>query len=67
MTADARLLTARELADVLGLSAATVLDWFQAGKLPGFKLGRNGPVRFSSDEVSKWLESCRVEAKAPVS
>lgn len=34
-----RLLTARELAEYLGLSSATVLDWFEGGRLPGFRLG----------------------------
>ena len=55
-----RLLTAAELADYLGLSAATVLDRWQAGDLPGFKLwGDRGPVRFRAGEVDEWLEGCR--------
>jgi hypothetical protein len=49
-----RLLTARELGELLGLSTTTVLDRFEAGDLPGFRLfagvdrrGRpTGPVRF---------------------
>jgi excisionase family DNA binding protein len=53
-----RLLTARELGDVLGLSPSTVLDWFEAGRLPGFKLGR--VVRFRASEVEAWLEAQRV-------
>ncbi len=52
-----RLLTARELAEYLGLSTATVLDWFEAGRLPGFKLGR--VVRFRAREVDAWLEASR--------
>lgn len=58
MTAE-RLLTARELADLLGLSAATVLDWFERGDLPGFRLlGRKGgPVRFRESEVLSTLEA----------
>ncbi|HST26574.1 MAG TPA: helix-turn-helix domain-containing protein [Gaiellaceae bacterium] len=52
------LLTARELADVLNLSASTVLDWFEAGRLPGFKLGR--AVRFRESEILAWLEARRV-------
>jgi excisionase family DNA binding protein len=56
-----RLLTARELADLLGLSAATVLDWFERGDLPGFRLlGRKGgPVRFRESEVLAALEQWR--------
>ena len=60
-----RLLTAAELGDYLGLSASTVLDRWQAGDLPGFKLfGRTGPVRFRASEIEAWLEGCRVETKA---
>jgi excisionase family DNA binding protein len=44
-----RLLTARELAEYLGLKPATVLDKWQRGELPGFKFGR--VVRFDLQEV----------------
>jgi excisionase family DNA binding protein len=57
-----RLLTARELADLLGLSTGTVLDRFEAGDLPGFRLygGRVGaPVRFRWSEVDAMLETGR--------
>jgi len=30
-----RLLRACEVADLLGISTSTVLDWFEAGRLPG--------------------------------
>jgi excisionase family DNA binding protein len=53
-----RLLTAAELAEQLALSTSTVLDWFEAGRLPGFKLGR--VVRFRESEVFDWLEAQRV-------
>jgi excisionase family DNA binding protein len=53
-----RLLTAAELAERLALSTSTVLDWFEAGRLPGFKLGR--VVRFRESEVLDWLEERRV-------
>jgi excisionase family DNA binding protein len=60
-----RLLTARELAEYLGLSAATVLDRFERGDLPGFRLfGRKGgPVRFSLAEVEAALEGWRVNGR----
>lgn len=55
------LLTARELADYLGLSAATVLDRFERGDVRGFRLwGRKGgPVRFRLSEVLADLEGWR--------
>lgn len=52
-----RLLTARELAEYLGLSTATVLDWHEAGRVPSFKLGH--AVRFRESEVQSWLEEHR--------
>ncbi|MEP6910270.1 MAG: helix-turn-helix domain-containing protein [Actinomycetota bacterium] len=55
------LLTARELGALLGLSASTILDRFEAGHLPGFRLfGKVGsPVRFRWSEVEAMLEEGR--------
>jgi predicted DNA-binding transcriptional regulator AlpA len=55
------LLTARELGAVLSMSTAWVLDEWEAGRLPGFKLGdgRAAPVRFRLSEVEAWLETRR--------
>jgi len=55
-----RLLTARELAALLGFAAGTVVDWAEAGKLPAFKLG--GRLRFRESEVLAWLEERRLAA-----
>ena len=57
-----RLLTAAELGEMLGLSAGTILDRFQAGDLPGYRLfGRKGgPVRFRLSEVEHALDGWRV-------
>ena len=56
-----RLLTARELAEIFGCSPATILDKFEAGELPGFRLfGRKGgPVRFRLSEIEEALEGWR--------
>jgi excisionase family DNA binding protein len=51
------LLSAGEVADLLGFSAATIVDWAEAGKLPAFKLG--GRLRFRESEVDAWLEERR--------
>lgn len=53
-----RLLRAREVAELLGLSPATVLDWWESGRLPGFKLSSRA-VRFRESEVIAWLEERR--------
>ena len=53
-----RLLTAAEVAAMLNVSPATVLDWHEQGKLPSYKLGK--AVRFREDEIVAWLEGQRV-------
>jgi excisionase family DNA binding protein len=56
-----RLLTAAEVGELLGLSPATVLDHWQAGELPGFRIfGRKGgPVRFRESEILALIETWR--------
>jgi excisionase family DNA binding protein len=52
------LLRARDVAELLDVSPATVLDWWEAGRLPGFRLSSRA-VRFSEDEILAWLEDRR--------
>jgi excisionase family DNA binding protein len=54
-----QLLTARELGQLLSFSAATIVDWSEAGKLPAFKIG--GRLRFRLSEVEAWLEQRRLK------
>jgi excisionase family DNA binding protein len=51
------MLTAAELAEILGFSAGTIVDWSEEGKLPSFKVG--GRLRFRESEVAAWLEERR--------
>ena len=53
-----RLLTAAEIADLLGFAAGTIVDWAERGQIPAFKLG--GRLRFHESEVLAWLESQRL-------
>lgn len=55
-----RLLTARELGELLGFAAGTVVDWAEAGKVPAFKIG--GRLRFRESEVVAWLEKHRISS-----
>jgi hypothetical protein len=58
------LLTARQVAGILNMSPNTVLDRYEAGELPGFKLWRGvdsvgrhtGPVRFRPSAIAEWIE-----------
>lgn len=54
------LATAREVAALLGFAPGTIVDWYESGKLPGFKIG--GRLRFRPSEVEAWLESQRAGA-----
>lgn len=53
-----RYFTAAQLAEMLGFTAGTIVDWAERGTLPAFKLG--GRLRFRESEVSAWLEAQRV-------
>lgn len=63
----APLLTARELAELFGVSAATVIDWAEAGRLPGFRIGgtKGGRLRFRESEVLAVLEQWRFGLSPP--
>ncbi len=49
-----RLLTAREVADKLGVSAETVLRWRRKGLIPAIELP-GGAIRFRENELDEWL------------
>lgn len=53
-----RLLTAREVGELVGLSTETILRRWRVGEIPGFRLGSN-VLRFDRAEVEAWLDSCR--------
>lgn len=50
-----RLLTARIVAEHLGLTPETVLAWVREGKLPAFRLP-SGQIRFREADLDAWLE-----------
>jgi predicted DNA-binding transcriptional regulator AlpA len=54
----ARLLTARQVGERLGLSPASVLRRWRAGTLPGYRIDSN-VVRFDQLEVDAWLRNRR--------
>ncbi len=50
-----RLLTARAVADLLGVSPETVLRWTRRGELPALRLP-GGAIRYREAELERWLE-----------
>jgi excisionase family DNA binding protein len=53
-----RLLTTREVAEILALSPDAVLRRWRAGELPGFRLSSKA-LRFRESELLAWLEEKR--------
>lgn len=49
------LLTARQVAELLGVSTATVLRWTREDKLPGFRLP-SGAIRYRDADIQRWVE-----------
>ena len=49
-----RLLTARDVAELLGVSAETVLRWTRRGDLGAIKLP-GGAIRYSEADLDQWL------------
>ena len=49
------LLTARELAELLGVSGETLLRWTRAGKVPALRLP-GGAIRYRPNAIEAWLE-----------
>lgn len=55
---DDRLLSITELAELLGVSVATVRWWLHQGTAPDyFKIGRHD--KFRESDVERWLEARR--------
>jgi excisionase family DNA binding protein len=58
-----RLLTARELAEAIGLKPATVLDKWEQGEFPGYRFGR--AVRFDLNEILELGRVSRSPRRGP--
>jgi excisionase family DNA binding protein len=49
-----RLVTARELAEQLGISTGALLRWTRAGQVPAVKLP-GGAVRYRPEAIDAWV------------
>ena len=54
MAKDKEILTAREVADYLGLHPLTVHRYAREGKIPAFKIGTDW--RFHKKYIEKWIK-----------
>jgi excisionase family DNA binding protein len=49
-----RLLTCRQVADMLSVSSETILRWTRRGELPAIKLP-GGAIRFRESDLEDWF------------
>lgn len=49
------LLTARQVADLIGVSPETVLRWTRKGDLPAIRLP-GGALRYRGSDLEQWLD-----------
>ena len=58
-----KLLTAKQVSELLEVKISTVYDWVYRGVIPYVKLGRL--VRFKKPEIFRWVDSHTLRAKSP--
>ena len=60
------LLTARQVGDMLGVSAETVLRWTRRGELHGIRMPgtERGRLRYRPEDVDAWLNARKTSGHA---
>ncbi len=58
-----KLLTARQVSELLEVKISTVYDWVYRGVIPYVKLGRL--IRFKKPEIFRWVDSHTIRPKSP--
>jgi excisionase family DNA binding protein len=53
-----RLLTTRQVADLLAVNPETILRRWRRGEIPGYRIASNA-LRFDEAEIRAWLEGTR--------
>lgn len=64
---ETRLMSAEEVAEVLGVRPRTISDWVARNRIPYIKLGcgRKSLVKFSPKRLNQWLDEQSHEPKQP--
>lgn len=60
------MLTANEVASLLGLEPRTVYDLFKSGRLPGYRFGTKA-IRFDERDVEEFKQKCRSDGTSETS
>jgi predicted DNA-binding transcriptional regulator AlpA len=59
------LLTARELAERLGISTGALLRWTRKGRVPGAVKLPSGAIRYAPGRIAAWLEAQEMAGDGP--
>ena len=59
---EGEILTLKQVADFLKVTARTIYRLAAAGKIPAFKVG--GTWRFSRAEINRWIQRQQIDGKA---
>jgi excisionase family DNA binding protein len=54
-----RLLTVKDLSELLKIKAKTLYQWAELNQIPHMKL--NGALRFDYDDIMAWVKVCKRE------
>jgi excisionase family DNA binding protein len=54
-----KLLTVKELAEILNVKEKTLYQWTELGQIPCIKLNRT--LRFDEDDIEAWVKSKKKE------
>ncbi len=54
-----RLLKPEEVREMLNVSRSWLYEAANDGRIPSFRLGPNGPLRFDPEEIEFWLKRRR--------
>ncbi len=57
-----KLLTVKNLSDLLSIKRSTLYLWVEKGEIPHYRVGRL--VRFNLEEVDKWLRRHKKDSQA---
>lgn len=54
-----KLLTIKEVSEILQIKEKTIYQWAELGQIPCAKL--NGALRFDLNDITRWIKSCKKE------
>jgi len=55
------LLTAKHIADKLGVKCSTVYQWVHMGFMPHLRIGKC--IRFNENDIEKWISRRKAEGR----